>query len=573
MRASRLLVSSCLLVAIATRVVGQPPQLPPPFQREEPPGDPPPVPGFEQPVPPPSQSSPPEVLARGPLHEAFAQPSDPAPRQPPLVPKAPPEPIREIPPEDKPDGDMVVWIPGYWMWEDEREDFIWISGVWRVAPPGRRWVPGYWTQQNRGYRWVPGFWADASREALPYTDAPPDSLEIGPNQPAPRENAQWVPGIWINRQERWLWRPGFWAVPQPGWLYTPARYSWSPGGYLFVDGFWDRELAGRGIPYAPVALSPELCATPGFAFTPTYILNLANCLDSFWVRPSWGYYAFGDFYGLNYTRLGFQPWFNYGPRSRDPLFSYYRQANLARNPGWVNALATTYNRRLEGSLPRPPRTLAAQRGLATPATGILIPAVNYRNASLAMTRNSPQDRLLAEQYASAARQVAAVRARHEARPNPGGRRGGSLPLSPLLTPGTTSRSTSNFGRSLGTSAVPSAVPNNSSLGTMARTLTAPTAQGNVSVPRAEIRPGQPPRVVTPAPRMQPGVVPTPTLRPLAPATSVPRQLAPLTPGLVGPNLRMPRQIPGPAPRGNLGPQPSMPSLPGLGGIGRTIRRR
>src|SRR5581483_1636341 len=94
-----------------------------------------------------------EVLTRGPVHEAFAEPVvfDPQPR--PIVPKAPPPPIDELPPDQKPEGDQVQWIPGYWSWDDERDDFIWISGLWRLPPPGRQWVPGYWNQVEGGYQW------------------------------------------------------------------------------------------------------------------------------------------------------------------------------------------------------------------------------------------------------------------------------------------------------------------------------------------------------------------------------------------------------------------------------------
>ncbi len=43
-----------------------------------------------------------EVMARGPVHEAFAEPSAPQPEASPLVPKEPPEPIDELQPDQKP---------------------------------------------------------------------------------------------------------------------------------------------------------------------------------------------------------------------------------------------------------------------------------------------------------------------------------------------------------------------------------------------------------------------------------------------------------------------------------------
>src|SRR5690349_20399268 len=65
-----------------------------------------------------------EVLTSGPVHEAFAQPTEIRPQASPVVPKQPPGPIEEVPPDQKQAGDNVVWIPGYWAWEDERSDFI-----------------------------------------------------------------------------------------------------------------------------------------------------------------------------------------------------------------------------------------------------------------------------------------------------------------------------------------------------------------------------------------------------------------------------------------------------------------
>ena len=89
-----------------------------------------------------------EVLTRGPVHEAFAETItfDPEPGI--VAPKAPPADIEEVPPQQRPAGRNVTWIPGYWAWDDERNDFLWLSGIWRALPPGRQWVPGYWGQSR-----------------------------------------------------------------------------------------------------------------------------------------------------------------------------------------------------------------------------------------------------------------------------------------------------------------------------------------------------------------------------------------------------------------------------------------
>src|SRR5205085_1539726 len=89
---------------------------------------------------PPAQPEGVEVQARGPVHEAFAQPTAEKVEAGPVVPKQPPDAVEEQPPDQKPQGDNVQWIPGYWAWDDESNDFLWISGFWRDIPPGRSWV-------------------------------------------------------------------------------------------------------------------------------------------------------------------------------------------------------------------------------------------------------------------------------------------------------------------------------------------------------------------------------------------------------------------------------------------------
>src|SRR5207245_392809 len=78
-----------------------------------------------------------EVLARGPVHEAFATPTtDPVAAKPVL--KAPPTALEELPPSEKPVGN-ATWIGGYWAWDDERHGFLWVSGRRRTGL-ARRWL-------------------------------------------------------------------------------------------------------------------------------------------------------------------------------------------------------------------------------------------------------------------------------------------------------------------------------------------------------------------------------------------------------------------------------------------------
>src|SRR5690348_5511718 len=85
-----------------------------------------------------------EVQTRGPVHEAYAEPGGVQPAPAPVVPQGPPPAIEETPPDQKPEGEHVQWFPGYFAWDEEKSDFLWVSGFWRAIPPGRQWVPGTW---------------------------------------------------------------------------------------------------------------------------------------------------------------------------------------------------------------------------------------------------------------------------------------------------------------------------------------------------------------------------------------------------------------------------------------------
>src|SRR5262249_45078856 len=153
----------------------------------------------------------------------------------------------------RPEGDNVQWIPGYWSWNEDAQDFLWVSGVWRQVPPGRRWVPGYWTEADNGWQWVSGFWAPADREELPYQPPPPASLDTGPSAPAPNDDSSYIPGAWNYQANQYVWQPGAWQANRPGQVWIPASYVWTPQGYIYVPGYWDYALDNRGLLFAPAA--------------------------------------------------------------------------------------------------------------------------------------------------------------------------------------------------------------------------------------------------------------------------------------------------------------------------------
>jgi YXWGXW repeat-containing protein len=302
-----------------------------------------------------------EVLARGPLHEAFAQPVEAQPLPAPVVPRQPPDPITELPPAQKPEGDNVQWIPGYWSWDDEQKDFLWVSGFWRVPPPDRQWLPGHWQQVANGWQWAPGFWTPLEQATIEFKPAPPAPVNAAPAVPAPTETSVFVPGTWIYLSNQYRWRPGFWIPFRPGWVWIPAYYFWTPGGYVFVEGYWDHPLLERGLLFAPIRFTRPLVLRLSWVFTPRYVVQPDFMVGALFVRPGRAHYYFGDYFGPRYAGFGYVSWVDYRASrfNLDPNFSYYHY-QYVKDPFWERNLRTFYSARARGEIARPPRTLVQQ---------------------------------------------------------------------------------------------------------------------------------------------------------------------------------------------------------------------
>jgi hypothetical protein len=317
----------------------------------------------------PADSNPPpapagtDVQARGPVHEAFAEPTVTVGVPGVVVSKEPPQSIEEMPPEAKPEGDHVVWIPGYWSWDTEANDFIWISGLWRAVPPNRTWNPGHWQQVNSGWQWVSGYWGDAEATETEYLPEPPESLDHGPSSPAPDETSSYVPGCWFYQTNRYMWRPGYWLAHRADWVWTPSCYRWTPAGYIYVNGFWDIPLLTRGLLFTPVRFQRSVYLAEGFTYQPSYVIQPDFLVSALFISTGRPCYYFGDYFEPRYRKT-FVSWMDYRMNRTvyDANFSYYR-ASYARHPEWTRNLATLYKGRYEGTIARPPVSLAQQTKL------------------------------------------------------------------------------------------------------------------------------------------------------------------------------------------------------------------
>lgn len=300
-----------------------------------------------------------EYLTRGPVHEAFSSVIVYQPEPGLLVSSAPPEVVDEVPPERRPEGENVAWIPGYWTWEDERSEFIWISGIWRVVPPDRQWVPGYWADLGGQYQWTSGYWASVAVAEQTYLPHPPETLEKGPNIPRPQDDSVWLPGHWAWNTGRYQWSPGYWETGRSEWVWVPPHYVWTPHGHVFVDGYWDYTMPRRGMLFSPVRFSRPVYEQPGYRYQPLLTIAVSLLAEHLFLRPSSCHYYFGDYYEPRYRSAGYYPPFFYSRSSRgyDPLFVH--QLWLHRTDSrYIQTREKRYDFFRDNSHVRPPHTWA-----------------------------------------------------------------------------------------------------------------------------------------------------------------------------------------------------------------------
>lgn len=286
--------------------------------------------GTEPPPPVPAQEQP-EVLTRGPVHEAFAEPVTLQTDEGLVTVKQPPAVISELPPKEKPVGSNFVW------------------------------VPGYWTRVSVGWKWVSGFWMQSGNNEIVYLKEPPATVEIEPVGPPPTEYSIWVPGCWYWTNDRYVLRSGYWLQGQAGWVWTPSHYVWTPRGYVFTSGHWDYPIERRGVLYAPVFFPSSVVYTrPGYRYSLGITVDLGLLNVNLFCYPRYSHYYFGDYYDDAFIRVGIFPCFESVRRHiwYDPIYQYDRWHS--RDSHWDEHARHSYELRRDYRDLRPPRSYHEQ---------------------------------------------------------------------------------------------------------------------------------------------------------------------------------------------------------------------
>ncbi|WP_171474069.1 YXWGXW repeat-containing protein [Frigoriglobus tundricola] len=390
------LTKATALFAVLTVVTSARAQDPLPVPLPRPPAKPENVPGAGKPRV--------TVVESGPVHEGFAQPGAHIRGRDITAPTAPPPPVDEIPPDAKLEGTGIRWVPGYWHWDADRNDFIWVCGCHRNVPPECAWEPGLWKQVRSKWTYFPGYWRPTGAKSVTSNlPEPPAPKGEDPTVPPGNGSAMWVPGYWERKDDRFVWCPGYWPPSFENMIWLQGQYVATVSGFVFVPGHWDYPLEERGVLFAPMYFSRTQREKRGWSYRPEYAISFGTeskwgqggAFDSLDIGPGYNNYFYGarwwwdvggsfpmwDAFAL-FTRplLGrygygaYQPWYTVARGYTNPLWQHYLRLNR-NEAGWVkNVTSNDPNRPSNGfltsALSSGGTTMCLPRGVGVAATSV-----------------------------------------------------------------------------------------------------------------------------------------------------------------------------------------------------------
>jgi len=207
-------------------------------------------------------------------------------------------------PREKPEGDHVVWIPGYGAGTTRARKYIWISGFWRAEPgpagrgPLQALAEGS-MRVGRGARRLLGT-SDSYRDGIPAraaAHAGPRAIDGGADG-----DVQLCAGLWVYQTNRVTCgvRATGWRIGRGGCGRRPSIAVRRPATSTFRD-ILDVPLLDRGLLFAPVRFTRAVAS--GLSIQPTFVIQPDFLLGALFVGTSTGAVLLWG----NYFRAALQP--------------------------------------------------------------------------------------------------------------------------------------------------------------------------------------------------------------------------------------------------------------------------
>jgi hypothetical protein len=152
----------------------------------------------------------------------------------------PPPPLVETPPAaPSPDVD---WVPGFWRFDPDALDYVWIAGTFVVRPPPPESAPQVVARAPEPPPPMPPPPApepSAAREIdVEISAPPPPRTEVIPAPPRV-PGVVWVAGAWRLEGRAWVWVPGAWQLPPSAGARPVAPTVRERSGVrIYVPGGW-----------------------------------------------------------------------------------------------------------------------------------------------------------------------------------------------------------------------------------------------------------------------------------------------------------------------------------------------
>jgi hypothetical protein len=121
--------------------------------------------------------------------------------------------------------------------------------------------------------------------------------------------------------------------------------------------------------FAPISIGASVYGRSGYVFTPSIAIEVGFLTAALFDFPRSHHYYFGDYYGDEYSRRGFRPWFRANKRhlDYDPIYAHQRWQHERTDKHWDKQVRDDYEFRRQHVDARPSRTYATQAAVAARA--------------------------------------------------------------------------------------------------------------------------------------------------------------------------------------------------------------